>query len=76
VPRWRPTARSGPRVRLTGKDVKIPAWLGQVRGQNLFHSFERFGVPTKGWVTFTGPDGLKKVRLAEAGEIPLQHPKW
>src|SRR5687767_13402545 len=51
----------GAKVRLTGKAVKIPARLGQIRGQNLFHSFERFGVPTKGRVTFTGPDGLKNV---------------
>jgi filamentous hemagglutinin family protein len=51
----------GGKVRLTGKDVTVPARLGQIRGQNLFHSFERFGVPTKGRVTFTGPDGLKNV---------------
>jgi filamentous hemagglutinin family protein len=51
----------GAKVRLTGKDVRIPARLGQIRGKNLFHSFERFGVPTRGRVTFTGPDGLKNV---------------
>jgi filamentous hemagglutinin family protein len=66
---WLPTASAevatdgtlGARVRLTGKNVTVPARLGQIRGQNLFHSFERFGVPTKGRVTFTGPDGLKNV---------------
>jgi filamentous hemagglutinin family protein len=51
----------GAEVRLTGRDAKIPARLGQIRGQNLFHSFERFGVDTGGKVTFTGPDGLKNV---------------
>src|SRR4051812_6724883 len=51
----------GTKVRLTGKNVTVPARLGQIRGPNLFHSFERFGVPTKGRVTFTGPDGLENV---------------
>jgi filamentous hemagglutinin family protein len=51
----------GAKVRLTGRDVKIPARLGQVRGKNLFHSFQRFGIDTGGKVTFTGPDGLKNV---------------
>jgi filamentous hemagglutinin family protein len=60
----------GAKVRLTGRDVKIPARLGQTRGQNLFHSFERFGVPTKGQVTFTGPDGLKNVIARVTGGEP------
>jgi large exoprotein involved in heme utilization and adhesion len=51
----------GAKVRLTGKNVKIPARLGQTRGPNLFHSFERFGIETGNRVTFTGPDGLKNV---------------
>jgi hypothetical protein len=51
----------GAKVRLTGRDVQIPARLGQVRGKNLFHSFARFGIDTSGKVTFTGPDGLKNV---------------
>src|SRR5688572_20353106 len=51
----------GTKVRLTGRDVKIPARLGQVRGKNLFHSFQRFGIEPGNKVTFTGPDGLKNV---------------
>jgi large exoprotein involved in heme utilization and adhesion len=51
----------GARLRLTGKDVQIPARLGQVRGQNLFHSFERFGIKTGSRITFTGPDSLRNV---------------
>jgi filamentous hemagglutinin family protein len=49
----------GAKVRLTGKDVKIPARLGQTRGKNLFHSFERFGIETGDKVTFTAPGRLK-----------------
>jgi large exoprotein involved in heme utilization and adhesion len=49
----------GAKVRLTGKDVTVPARLGQVRGQNLFHSFERFGIETGNRVTFTAPERLK-----------------
>jgi filamentous hemagglutinin family protein len=51
----------GAKVKLTGKDVEVPARLGQVRGKNLFHSFERFGIETGNRVTFTGPDGLSNV---------------
>jgi filamentous hemagglutinin family protein len=51
----------GAKVRLTGKNVTVPARLGQIRGKNLFHSFERFGIETGNKVTFTGPDGLKNV---------------
>jgi filamentous hemagglutinin family protein len=49
----------GAKVRLTGRDVKVPARLGQTRGQNLFHSFERFGVEAGNKVTFTAPERLK-----------------
>ncbi|HEX2526113.1 MAG TPA: hypothetical protein VHL31_07405, partial [Geminicoccus sp.] len=48
----------GPKVNLSGNDIQVGAGLGQIRGQNLFHSFERFGVQTNGKVTFTGPGGL------------------
>ena len=51
----------GPRVTLSGSDLNVGAELGQVRGRNLFHSFERFNIDTGGRVTFTGPDGLRNV---------------
>src|SRR5215217_300577 len=51
----------GRRVRLTGREVEVGADLGQVRGRNLFHSFERFGVERGGRVTFTGPRGFDNV---------------
>ncbi|MEK0083917.1 filamentous hemagglutinin N-terminal domain-containing protein [Benzoatithermus flavus] len=51
----------GPRLRLAGPEVTIPARLGQTRGQNLFHSFARFGVEEGQRVTFTGPSGLRNV---------------
>jgi filamentous hemagglutinin family protein len=51
----------GRRVRLTGREVEVGAELGRLRGRNLFHSFERFGVERGGRVTFTGPRGLDNV---------------
>jgi filamentous hemagglutinin family protein len=44
-----------------GPDVTVRAGLGQLRGTNLFHSFERFGIAEGGKVTFTGPDGVTNV---------------
>jgi hypothetical protein len=38
----------GVKIRFTGRDVKIPARLGQVRGKNLFHSFAR-------WISRSAP---------------------
>jgi filamentous hemagglutinin family protein len=60
----------GAKVRLTGRDVTIPSRLGQTRGKNLFHSFERFGIETGSKVTFTGPDGLKNVIGRVTGGAP------
>src|SRR5262245_58544552 len=34
----------------------ITPGMGEQRGGNLFHSFERFGVGKKETATFTGPD--------------------
>ena len=51
----------GPAVVLGGPDVTIGADLGQTRGGNLFHSFQRFNVATGGRVAFTGPGGIRNV---------------
>jgi filamentous hemagglutinin family protein len=51
----------GAKVTRGGRDARIPARLGQVQGQNLFHSFARFDIPAGDKVTFTGPDGLEHV---------------
>src|SRR5689334_11071527 len=51
----------GRKVTLGGRHVTVGADLGQVRGKNLFQSFQRFDIPSKGSVTFTGPAGLDNV---------------
>ncbi len=51
----------GPAVTLAGPNITIGAELGQTRGGNLFHSFQRFDVDTGGRVTFTGPGGIRNV---------------
>ncbi|MEK0082333.1 filamentous hemagglutinin N-terminal domain-containing protein [Benzoatithermus flavus] len=60
----------GPRLRLAGPEVTIPARLGRIRGQNLFHSFARFGVEEGQRVTFTGPSGLKNIIGRVTGGAP------
>src|SRR3954463_2852806 len=51
----------GPKVRLGGGEIEIGANLGTRRGDNLFHSFEKFGIGTGQTATFTGPDTVKNV---------------
>ena len=51
----------GRRVSLRGGDIEIGAGLGQQRGGNLFHSFQKFDVETGGRVTFTGPGSVQNV---------------
>src|SRR4051794_28835077 len=51
----------GPKVSLSGGEIKIGATLGTRRGDNLFHSFERFGIATGQTATFTGPGAIKNV---------------
>src|SRR3954463_9907925 len=51
----------GPKVSLSGGQIKIGADLGTRRGDNLFHSFEKFGIGTGQTATFTGPDTVKNV---------------
>src|SRR3954463_15102759 len=51
----------GPKVSLHGGEIKIGADLGTRRDNNLFHSFEKFGIATGQTATFTGPGTIKNV---------------
>jgi filamentous hemagglutinin family protein len=51
----------GPPVSLGGPEMTIGAELGSTRGANLFHSFQRFDIPTGHQATFTGPDQIRNV---------------
>src|SRR3954467_12907176 len=51
----------GPKVSLSGGEIKIGAELGTQRGNNLFHSFEKFGIAPGQTATFTGPGTIKNV---------------
>jgi filamentous hemagglutinin family protein len=51
----------GPKVSLRGGEIEIGADLGTRRGDNLFHSFEKFGIATGQTATFTGPGDIKNV---------------
>jgi hypothetical protein len=48
----------GPKVSLSGGQIEIGVNLGSRRGDNLFHSFEKFGIVSGQTATFTGPAGL------------------
>src|SRR5689334_2117306 len=60
----------GRKVTLGGRNVTVGADLGQVRGKNLFQSFQRFDIPSKGRVIFTGPSGLDNVISRVTGGKP------
>ncbi|WP_159714838.1 filamentous hemagglutinin N-terminal domain-containing protein, partial [Geminicoccus flavidas] len=49
------TVGSRGKLTLNGRDVRITPDMGSTRGSNLFHSFEKFGVPSGDAVTFEGP---------------------
>src|SRR3954453_18502340 len=51
----------GPKVSLRGGEIEIGANLGTRRGDNLFHSFEKFGIATGQSATFTGPGTIRNV---------------
>jgi filamentous hemagglutinin family protein len=51
----------GSKVSLRGGEIEIGADLGTRRGDNLFHSFETFGIATGQSATFTGPGAIKNV---------------
>jgi filamentous hemagglutinin family protein len=60
----------GPKVSLSGGEIKIGADLGSRRGDNLFHSFEKFGIASGQSATFTGPGTIKNViSRVTGGEI-------
>jgi filamentous hemagglutinin family protein len=60
----------GPKVSLSGSSVDIGANLGTRRGDNLFHSFETFGIATGQTATFTGPSTIRNViSRVTGGEI-------
>src|SRR5215510_7262525 len=51
----------GPKGPLTGPNYSIDAKVGQLRGNNLFHSFGQFNVHTNESATFTGPSTVENV---------------
>ena len=51
----------GPSVSLSGPRIDTGANLGTRRGDNLFHSFERFGIAAGQTATFTGPGTVRNV---------------
>ena len=51
----------GPKGSLTGPAYSIDANVGQLRGNNLFHSFGQFNVHTGESATFTGPSTIENV---------------
>jgi filamentous hemagglutinin family protein len=60
-----PGALSGPHYTI---DVQNPA--GQIRGNNLFHSFHEFNVNTGETATFTGPNHIANVINRVTGQNP------
>jgi filamentous hemagglutinin family protein len=60
----------GPRGPLAGPDYRIGAELGQIRGGNLFHSFEQFNVPAGGSATFAGPNTIANILSRVTGGQP------
>src|SRR3954451_6690089 len=54
----------------SGSQVDIGADLGTRRGDNLFHSFEKFGIAPGQTATFTGPGAIRNViSRVTGGEI-------
>ena len=59
----------GPKVSLSGGEIKIGDDLGARRGDNLFHSFEKFGIATGQTATFTGPGTIRNVISRVTGGV-------
>ncbi len=60
----------GPGVPLPGPNYQIPADVGQIRGSNLFHSFEQFNIYADETATFTGPDTISNILSRVTGGNP------
>jgi filamentous hemagglutinin family protein len=60
------------KVSLSGPQMNIGADLGVRVGDNLFHSFEKFGIASGQTATFTGPQSIKNViSRVTGGEVSL-----
>jgi filamentous hemagglutinin family protein len=57
----------GSQVHLTDPHFTVGENLGKRVGNNLFHSFEHFNVPTDGSATFTGSLGIQNVLARVTG---------
>jgi filamentous hemagglutinin family protein len=60
----------GRRGALHGPDYVIPARVGQLRGENLFHSFGQFNIQRRESATFTGPASVHNIFSRVTGANP------
>lgn len=60
----------GPKGPLAGPNYQIPDTLGQTRGSNLFHSFDKFNINTGESATFTGPSVIRNIISRVTGVVP------
>jgi filamentous hemagglutinin family protein len=60
----------GPRGALPGPHYTIPAHVGQIRGPNLFHSFDQFNLSQGQSATFTGPTTIANILSRVTGGSP------
>ncbi len=60
----------GPQTTFTGQEIAIGHDVGQIRGDNLFHSFLDFNIATGGSVTFTGPANIDNIVSRVTGGHP------
>jgi len=60
----------GQAINLSGPDYQIGADLGQQRGGNLFHSFQKFNLQRFESATFSGPEHIQNVISRVTGGNP------
>jgi len=60
----------GQAINLAGPDYQIGADLGQLRGGNLFHSFQDFNLQSFESATFSGPNHIQNVISRVTGGNP------